>query len=297
MKKRLPYLLLLIVCISFVSHAQTDTIVAWTFSAGIDSLDILPTAGLSINADYAVTAEDTTSFPNTTYRDVYSTNGAGGSGDYAGTAKEWENGANSKLWAVQFNANGYTNLHISSKQRSGGNNPGPRDWKLQCAYSGEDWVDIPGGEIICTNDWEGAAVVDLPLPADFNNPGDENIYVRWIMTSDTSISGELVLSNGVNKIDDIIITGQSSMGIEHSSIFNAVHMGPNPANNFVDIRSEFSIQSLEIHDLTGAVLVHQTNVNLTRRLINTSHLPSGIYILQIQLESIQKPFFRKLIIE
>ncbi len=107
-------------------------------------------------------------------------------------------------------------MKISSKQRSGGNNPGPRDWKIQSSFNEIDWYDIDGGTVLCGNDWSSGNVDTLSFPAMFNDPGSSMIYVRWIMTSDTSLSGETVAETGVSKIDDIVISGVSSAGINHN---------------------------------------------------------------------------------
>ncbi|MCF8296727.1 MAG: T9SS type A sorting domain-containing protein [Saprospiraceae bacterium] len=294
MKKQL--LIIITFCaLSIGANAQNDTIAAWNFSTGIDTVDIYPNVGLSSNLGRYISAEDTTEWPNTVIRTITMTNGLS-TGDYAATAEGWDNGKDAKLWSIKFKAEDYTNLKISSKQRSGGSKPGPRDWKLQCRFSGDTWVDIPNGVVICANDWTTGVVNSLALPPEFNNPGSQSIYIRWIMTSDTSVTGTIVASDGTSKIDDVVITGTYAAGVEgiiYSSILNAY---PNPAYDYINIESSEKVQSITIFTIEGKV-VKQIEMPENFTKIDTEGLKPGIYMIHTMLSDFSLPHINKIIVQ
>jgi len=294
MKKQILLFVLLYVFICNGIFAQEDdTVAAWTFPTGVDSVDIYANAGLSVNLNKDISAEDTSAV----IRDVYMTNGSGGTGDYAGTAVGWDNGKDAKLWSIKFKAEGYTDLKISSKQRSGGNNPGPRDWKLQCCFSGEDWADISGGTVTCANNWTIGVVEELPLPPEFDDPGSSSIYIRWIMTSDTSINGGLVDSLGVSKIDDVIITGISSADVEDIVYSSNLNIYPNPAQNNINIESVKQIESVVLYNMQGKKIKQIEKPDNNNLSIDVSNMAPGIYLIHATLSDQRLPYIRKFIVE
>ena len=85
-------------------------------------------------------------------------------------ATAWDNGNGTKYWIIDVNTMGYDNLHLSSRQQSGGANAGPRDFKLQYTIDmGISWTDIAGGNIITANDYTTAFVDSISLPLGCNN--------------------------------------------------------------------------------------------------------------------------------
>jgi Secretion system C-terminal sorting domain len=256
-----------------------DTITGFTFPTGVDTVDIYPNAGLEGNAGYYLSAEDTVSHPNTNKREVTFTNGVE---DFAATAEGWDNGANAKLWSVKLKASGYKDLKVSSKQRSGGNKPGPRDWKIQARMSGSDWIDLDGGNITVANDWEAGIAENLALPEEFDDPGSTSIYIRWIMTSDTAIDGNLVLDNGTSKIDDIIISGTFISGIEELLFTSKFSLYPNPCTNgFVNIETDETLSQIRILDISGKLVKTIQNPD---NIISVEGMGSGMYFLQAAFE-------------
>ncbi|MDD3132858.1 MAG: T9SS type A sorting domain-containing protein [Bacteroidales bacterium] len=176
-----------------------ETITGWDFpvNSGADSLNA--NMGTEQNQRYDIRME----------------NDAGNDGmisltegfeTYAATTDGWDNGIESKYWSVKFKASGYKNFKVSSMQFSDADMPGPRDWKMQYRLSNqESWTNIPNGEVTAANDWSTARVTNLPLPAETNNPSG-SVYVRWVVTSNTDINGNELLSTGISKIDNILVT-------------------------------------------------------------------------------------------
>jgi hypothetical protein len=259
------------------STISGDTIALWSFPTGVDTVDIYPNEGLATNATRYLSAEDTTEWPNTIIRELTFTNGVT---DFAATAEDWQDGANAKLWAIKFKAPGYKDLKVSSKQRSGGTNPGPRDWKIQARIGTIDWIELTGGNITVANDWTTGVANQLELPDDFDNPGTQSIYVRWIMTSNNSVNGTTVDSLGVSKIDDVIITGTSVTGVEQVLYSNKLLVYPNPANDNLNIATDNEIRFIGIYNIAGS-FVKQIQANATYCSFDVSDLEKGTYLVRI----------------
>jgi len=296
MKKNLLFIIFCCAVFSTALYAQNDTITAYTFPTGVDTTDIYPNAGLASNANRYISAEDTLSWPNTNIRQITMTEGVGGSGDYAGTVDGWEEGANAKLWSIKFKAEGYTNLRISSKQSSDENKPGPRNWKLQCRFSKEEWFDIPNATLVCANDWTTGVVNELPLPPEFNNPGSSSMYIRWIMTSNISTSGEDILTDGISKIDDVVVIGTSNSGVEEILYSNILKIYPNPAPKFINIESTKEIQSISIYNISGILVKQLDNVS-DFATISTDDLTPGNYLVRTKFSGLNSVYVSKLIIK
>ncbi|MBU9713071.1 immunoglobulin-like domain-containing protein [Evansella tamaricis] len=165
-------------------------IVRWDFEDQSEVAD----GGLPANATRSISRESTV---NPTYPQ-----GTGGSGTFALNTNGWHDGADAKYYVIDFETLGFKNIKLSSRQM--GSNTGPRDFQLQYSLDGVNWVEI-GQEITVANNWNSAVITDLELPTETEN--QENVYVRWLMTSNTSINGGTVGSGGTSRIDDIVITG------------------------------------------------------------------------------------------
>ena len=262
MKKQ--FTLLMMLMLGFAVMAQ-EVIVEWNFPD--DGADSIADGGIAQNLNKPIYTMGGTS--NLNYKNGATTKAA--------QATKWHNGAESKCWVVELDANLYGDLMLSSKLSSGGNDPGPRDFRVDYKI-GEDgnWAEVPDSEIITANDWETGVLENLSLPEECNN--QPHLYLRWIMTSDTSTAGVLVEPGGKLKIDDIIVTGTDISATGENPIENALIVFPNPFAR--DIQIQFPGRKIfaKITDLTGK-LVFETKVN-ENASIGLGHLPDGIYTLQ-----------------
>lgn len=177
-------------------QAQT-TLISYSFPTGTPA-DSLPTLATAANAALAIRTEGGTSTIN------YSTNGLT---NFSAQVTGWENGMNVKSWYFRFYTQGYQNIRLSGIVRSGGNNPGPRDFSVQYRIvpSGV-WIDVPGTTISCGNNWTSGVLSNVDLPADINNQ-TAMIELRWVMTSNTNANGGTVVTTGISKMDNVLITG------------------------------------------------------------------------------------------
>jgi hypothetical protein len=98
-------------------------------------------------------------------------------------------------------------------------------------------------------------------PAGFYNiqlsGGSDNNY------SFTLINGRLEVA-ATSGIDDVVA--------------NQLKIFPNPVKDEIFIKSDLSIQKVEIYTLTGALLISESNFN---KKISVSTLPQGIYLLRV----------------
>lgn len=146
---------------------------------------------------------------------------AGASGQ-AKNSNSWDGFAEGEnYWQVNISTKNFENLKLSSKQY--GSSTGPRDFKLQTSTDGSTWNDVSGGEITVSNNWTSGVLESLPLPEELNDLDD--IYIRWVQTSDFRINGEEgVSSAGTNRIDDIVVTG-TNVNVE------SIEIWPGDTNN------------------------------------------------------------------
>ena len=181
-------ILILLLVIPLMGLCQ-DTLVKWTFPTNTsDTAD----GGIAANLHMIVTVQG-----NTSAMALMT-----GATTYCASATKWNNGNGTDYWQIKCVSLGYNNLTISSKQYS--SPTGPRDFKVQfmIGYTGS-WTDFPGDTITVANNWTSGVVSNVALPSACNN--QDTVYIRWIMRSDTAVSGALVSSLGTSKIDDIYI--------------------------------------------------------------------------------------------
>jgi len=125
-------------------------------------------------------------------------------------AQDWEEGANTKCWQVEFTTLAYNGLTIRSKQKSfHPQDFGPRDWRIQYRIgTGGTWTTFANFSIRTGNVWDSLATT--ALPAACNN--QSSLYIRWMMSSNipTQGSGE-VEEEAYNYIDDVVVMSTCSI--------------------------------------------------------------------------------------
>ncbi|MEA1874396.1 MAG: PKD domain-containing protein, partial [Bacteroidota bacterium] len=130
---------------------------------------------------------------------------AAGATSQAAEASGWSTGAGTKAWVVEFETTSYVNLKLSSKQS--GDNFSPQDFKVQYSLDNANWTDLAGATVTVAEDWTTGVLNSIELPAVCEKQA--SVYLRWIMTSNTGIGGNL-LANRSSYIDDIYVIGEFS---------------------------------------------------------------------------------------
>ncbi|HUX54476.1 MAG TPA: T9SS type A sorting domain-containing protein [Williamwhitmania sp.] len=203
MKKAL--LILSITALSTSLSWAQDVVAGWSFATNSVLADQGTTANVGV-ATLGTESGRTISWKN-------------GFTDNAAQTVGWDNGADTKYWYVQFSTQGYGSLKISSKQQSGGTNPGPQDFKLQYKVGDGDFTDVPNTAITVKNDWTTGVLASVDIPSEASNTSDM-VTLRWIMTSNTNSAGGTVDAAGISKIDDIVVTGVAiptyTLNLSHS---------------------------------------------------------------------------------
>lgn len=270
MKKTITLLAASIFC-SILLQGQV-LIVRWTFPTGA-ATDSLADGGLAVNLDKSIHTEGGTSAID------FSKNGAS---TKAAQATGWDNGAMLKCWVVRLNTSGHDNLKISSKMQSGGNNPGPRDYAVQYRIGAAGtWTDIPGTTITVANDWLTGVLDSVNLPAVCSN--QPSIYLRWVMTSNTNSQGSVVSSTGIDKIDDIYITGkQVNTVVRENSRDVAIRVTGNPSTGSFRVEAPEAISSLNVFSLAGKCVWSRTSLNTPVVNVSLDSVPLGTYFLNVR---------------
>lgn len=256
----------------FATTMQGQSLLAkWTFPTG-NATDSLADGGLPVNLNKAIHTEGGTSAID------FSKNGAS---TKAAQATDWDNGANLKCWVVQVNTTGYENLKLSSKQQSGGNNPGPRDYAVQFRLgSTGSWTDVANSTLVIANDWSTGLLDSISLPLSCKDQA--SLYLRWIMTTNTNSLGGTVAPSGIDKIDDIYITGkQINVSVNEKEPGLALTILTNPSFGQVTVTSPITLNSLEVLDMKGRVVYSRNGIDSMRVTLNPGFASRGTYLLRV----------------
>ncbi len=256
-----------------------DTIVGWKFPSG--SADSLADYSVgTLNTSRYISAQyGTSGFPS--YHKItisYTADGADGTPDKCAMATGWNDGKDSSFWMTKFKTTGYGTLKLYAKQFSDAS--GPANYKIQYKLSGSSnpWVDITNGIMTCSNNWTSAVANGLELPAECNNQSGQ-LSIRWLMISNSDISGGTVTSSGISEIDDIIITGVSLNGVELNNYENFVHIYPNPCHGNFTMDNLKNIKTVKIFDILGKCVFEKEN--LLNENLNFSNYNKGLYLIQL----------------
>ena len=199
-----------------------------------------------------------------------------------------------KSWVIGISTVNFDHLKLSSKQQSGGNNPGPRDFVVRYRIgTGGTWKDVPGTTIVTANNWTNGVLDSIPLPDTCAN--QSSLWLQWVMTSDTNSVGALVTSAGIDKIDDIYITGKQVMSAVNNSVPATVCIYPNPVRGELIIESSEPVVSVSLLNAGGMTVLNQNMHESTRQVVNTTSLPAGLYIVKI-LQRSGRMVTRKIVI-
>lgn len=211
----------------------------------------------------------------------------------AAQASGWSNGMDSKAWLIEITTLGYNNLTLSSVQQSGGNDPGPKDYKLQCSIEADVWIDIAGGIITVENDWTTSAVENLYLPEACSDV--ESLKIRWVMFSNEASGGSgIVLETGKDKIDNIFIMGDVMNTIPEQTA-TILHLYPNPTSGMINIYAHSNIEAIQLISLAGQVIRSQ-DFNHRFTNIDLSDLAEGTYFMQTKIKGEENLKTNKIIV-
>jgi hypothetical protein len=248
--------------------AQTETLAKWTFPSN-DLADTL--------------VEEANTFNQNAYLSTMGGTGAiemkNGETSKAAQCNGWESGTDAKAWYIQLSTESHQNITVSSKQQSGNNDPGPKDFKLQykIGETGE-WTDVENGDITVLNDWTTSALADIPLPAECDN--QEVLFIRWVLSSNLDINGVELLESGKTKIDDIEIKGDVFTSLDQIS------EGKTQVNVYqindgqLYFTSSTLIKKIMQYDISGRILNEKTVSEYTGYIAARQYKGLNIFVFE-----------------
>lgn len=284
-------LITLFLCAGTLLTAQ-ETLTGWTFpvNSGSDSLNA--NLGTNQNKGYDIRFEWTIAPGNdSTVNTIFFSNGAT---TYAAATAGWDNGSGMKFWSIKFKANNFSNFKLSSKLSSDAAHPGPKDFKIQWRLSSTDYQDVPNGAVTVAADWTTGVTAELPVP--ITDQGTSSIYIRWLQNSNTDINGGTVTSAGWSMIDDILLTGVSTLGTEEILFTNRLKLFPTPNDGNFTLASSVEMVKAEVCDLAGNTLLIQDWPSL-QYSVRMPEAKPGMYLLRVSFKDQDKPSTVRFIVE
>ncbi len=213
-----------------------------------------------------------------------------GASTFSARATSWQNGQFQKYWQLSVDTRGYQNILLSSKQRS--STTGPRDFVVEYRTSkDQSWQTIPGGIVTLADNFTAGILDALTLPSECAD--QENLELRFVMSTNTSVSGSSVTSTGSSRIDDIFISGslieepsddssdQSPCPDTPATIFfNEIFpYAPDASQEFVELKN------------TGDVCVDISSWRIEDQNRHSFIIPGGTVILPLQLMTFFRNFY------
>ncbi|MEO0639412.1 MAG: GEVED domain-containing protein, partial [Bacteroidota bacterium] len=150
------------------------------------------------------------------------------------------------------------------------------------------WIDLDGSgtfdstELMLAPEPSSGVIVDtMILPFDVANLGEYRMRVsmRWVgFTGTDRPQACSVFTNG--EVEDycmnFIVLSNETENLTSGKIF------PNPFIDQLEIASESPIQEIQMWNVTGSRVFQQSFLNLKEIQIPTSHLPTGVYFVQVK---------------
>ncbi|MBN1198175.1 MAG: T9SS type A sorting domain-containing protein [Bacteroidales bacterium] len=282
MKKHLLFFTAILIAGSVFAQ---DTITGWTFPVTLVPDSLNANLGLAGNLGYDIRFEGT----DTTYNTIFFVDGTS---DYAAATAGWDNGAAEKFWSIKFKAENYSTIKVSSAQSSDGANPGPKDFQLQWRLSGGIWEDIDEGAVTVADDWTTGVVTELPVP--ITGQGTSSIYIRWLITSTTNSAGGMLEPTGISIIDDILVTGINTLGVNEILFTNKVTVFPNPNYGIFQINTQIPPERISIYDMNG-VKVYD-NFSARRTTSVNLDLSLGLYLVKVLFKDSDSIYTTRMIV-
>ena len=100
-------------------------------------------------------------------------------------------------------------------------------------------------------------------------------------------------TNGSAWAGPVLFTTDEELGVSDINK-DQFKLYPNPVNDVVNVSYKSAIDSISIYSITGQ-LVYDNAIHTSSAQINVSHLSSGLYILEAQVEGSKVRF--KIIVE
>jgi len=236
-----------------------DTVVEWFFQ----SESRIVTGGTDANSNAEISREDGFSGAYNFF------------GDTELTTNSWDGEQNENFWVINFSTQGFDDLKLSSKQEGSGSSPA--DFMIQYSLDGTTWTDVPNSSIVVgSDDFTSGVLENLDLPDALDNQDD--VYLRWVNTSNTSINGGDVASGGNSRIIDIVVSSGDYIAPtpDFTEVANIGELLQNASQgDLLEITGEVIVtyyaggfrNQFYIQDDTGAILIDDNGGTITTSFV------------------------------
>lgn len=137
---------------------------------------------------------------------------------------------------------------------------------------------------------------DAPLFTDGTITGLNNPGPSFTSTHPTGAITIHFVSDPIGAIYgwEAVVTCDEILGIEDLSASNGLVVYPNPATNVLNVESKSEIQSIQLYDISGKMILNNATKSLKEQIV-IEHLPKGTYVLVVQVngEMITKKIVKK----
>ena len=269
---------------NFTASSQISvkqTVVAWNFN----NKTTKATSGIPANLNQTISRE-------AGYLGAFDYSVAGVTGastDWSLSTTNWDNGANTKYWIVNFATTGYYSLLFASAQRA--NSYGPLNFDVQYSVGNSGvWANLV--TLKDSIDWVKGIVSNVALPKSCENQA--LVQVRWLSTSNISPANITIQSIGSGRIDEITVVGDNTPPIAGLVQINntvetkhTLSLHPNPAYSDIAVTVNFdapSILHMNVLDINGRVLkvfTSSESVSHYNLSVDLSAFAEGIYFIQV----------------
>jgi len=170
----------------------------------------------------------------------------------------------------------------------------------ETGYEGDGTLNEEGSDRmrIYVKDLTNATEIDIlnTTGSDINDLGIEGVWQNGLVNIPNGITMQLVVEVRTNSgsevlyLDHIVIDGILGLGDTNENTFSIY---PNPANDFVNITSQFSgDKNIAVYDVLGKQVI---NTTISSDRLNISELTTGIYIMQISQNGVSST--KKLVVK
>lgn len=134
-------------------------------------------------------------------------------------------------------------------------------------------------------DTEGEFNFQFTIPEDL----DLGIYrirarMAWLGGDDI----EPCINKSYGEAEDYAVEIIENLTVE-SSVFNQLNFYPNPVENQLNLRAETPIENLKVYTILGQEVL-QKSPNTLEAQLQTQNLPTGIYLIKVTLQGVQKSY-------
>jgi hypothetical protein len=170
------------------------------------------------------------------------------------------------------------------------------DWRVSYLISDKsemmlsDTLEVFSTEITCWLDKLGKVLVKNTTPVQFQpimvDRKAAYFNGNWVITDETGKAALKFNDPGLKKIsagiDEMVVSVLGSNAVNARKVDDFLTVWPNPARDYIKIKSDESIQKIYIQDLAGVIVRSETFLKNTKEiLLPLDQLKSGVFLLSV----------------